>query len=68
MSSPFYGLLRISRPRETGLRKFTFAALPKIPAHQAGSRQIISSAVAMDTPPPPQRVARPSVLPRFFMA
>ena len=29
---------------------------------------IISMAVARATPPPPHRVARPSVLPRFFMA
>lgn len=29
---------------------------------------IISTAVAMETPPPPHRVARPRLLPRFFMA
>jgi hypothetical protein len=28
----------------------------------------ISMAQAMDTPPPPQRVAKPRVLPRRFMA
>lgn len=30
--------------------------------------QIISMAVAMETPPPPQRVAIPRVLPCFIMA
>lgn len=29
---------------------------------------IISRTVAMDTPPPPHRVAMPRFLPRFFMA
>lgn len=40
----------------------------KILIERVGSHQSISTAQAMDTPPPPQSVASPSVLARFLMA
>ena len=40
----------------------------KILIERVGSHQSISMAQAMETPPPPQSVASPSVLARFCMA
>ena len=48
-----------------GLRKANLIAAVRL--HEEDD-QSISRAQAMETPPPPQRVARPSDLPRCFMA
>jgi hypothetical protein len=53
-----------------GSKKFLFNPLPHplFRSYILRLAQITSKAVARDTPPPPQRVARPNVFPRFFMA
>jgi len=59
--------------RQIMLRDFGFsfssrqAGLPE-QDFRLSDYQIISNAHAIDTPPPPQSVARPKVSPLFFMA